>query len=347
MIVLLAFAALIAAGTAAGVLYQAMGAHRDRRQYPAPGRLVESGGVLLHLNQQGKGRPVVILESGIAASSLSWALVQPRIAAFTRVCSYDRAGLGWSGECSSARTVEQMVSELDALLSRAALPGPYMLVGHSFGGLLVGAYAHLKPQRVSGLLLVDPVSLEYWADCQSHERRRLDVGAKLSRRGALLARFGIVRFALAALASGRRRFPKLVAKAAAKQGAPVMENLAGELRRLPPEVWPFVVAHWSHPKCFRALASYLEALPGTARAALSMPVPREIPVTILSASSATAAELRERESWVRQSVRGRHIQIEDCGHWVQLEKPEVVVEAVRQLLETGSQQKDPSTACGC
>lgn len=343
MIVLLAFAALIAAG----VVYQGMGAHRDRRRHPAPGRLLDSGGVLLHLNEQGKGRPVVILESGIAASSLSWALVQPKIAAFTRVCSYDRAGLGWSGECSTARTVEQMVSELDALLSRAALPAPYILVGHSFGGLLIRAYAHLKPERVSGLLLLDPVSLEYWADCQSDERHRLALGAKLSRRGALLARFGIVRFALSALASGRRRFPKLVAKAAAKQGATVMQSLAGELRRLPPEVWPLVVAHWSRPKCFRALALYLDALPGTARAALSMPVPREIPVTILSASTAAAGELQERESWVGQSARGRHIHIEDCGHWVQLEQPEVVAEAIRELIETLSGQKDPSTACGC
>ncbi len=343
MIVLLAFAALIAAG----VLYQTIGTYRDARRNPAPGRLVEAGGVRLHLNEQGAGQPVVVLESGIAATSLSWALVQPEIAAFAHVCSYDRAGLGWSAECSTPRTVEQMVSELDALLSSAALPAPYILVGHSFGGLLVRAYAYLKPEQVSGLLLLDPVSLEYWADCPTDGRQRIDLGAKLSRRGALLARLGIVRLALSALASDGRRFPKLVARATAKQGTKTMQSLLGEIQKLPPEVWPLVRAHWSLPKCFRSMASYLERLPENAGTALSLTTPPDIPVIILSASTATELELRERDSWVGQSARGRHIRVEECGHWVQLEQPEVVVAALRELIETASQEKSPSTACGC
>jgi pimeloyl-ACP methyl ester carboxylesterase len=337
VIVLLAFAALIAAG----VLYQAVGSYRDARRNRAPGRLVEAGGVCLHFDEQGTAGPAVVLESGIAATSLSWALVQPKLAAFSRVCSYDRAGLGWSAECSTPRTVEGMISELEAMLSRAALPAPYILVGHSFGGLLVRAYAYLKPGQVSGLVLVDPVSLEYWGDCHSDEQHRLDLGAKLSRRGALLARFGIVRFALAALASGGRRFPKLIARASARQGTKAMQSLLGEVQKLPRRVWPLVRAHWSRPKCFRALALYLECLPENARAALSMPIPRYIPVTVLSASSATEFELRERDSWVGQSARGRHIRVAECGHWVQLEKPDVVVKAVCEMIETVFQKKTP------
>ncbi len=343
MIVLLALAALIVAG----ILYQGVASLEDDRRNRAPGRLIEAGGVRLHLYEQGSGRPAVVLESGIAASSLSWALVQPRIAAFSRVCSYDRAGLGWSAACSTPRTIEQMVSELDAVLSRAALPPPYILVGHSFGGLLVRAYAHLKPEEVSGLLLVDPVSSAYWADCPNDELHRLELGAKLARRGAWLARLGIVRFALWALAAGGRRFPKLVAHATAKQGAETLQSLLGEVQKLPPEVWPLVRAHWSRPKCFRALALYLECLPNNARAALSMPTSGEIPVTILSAATATELETRERDSWAGQSAWGRHIRVADCGHWVQLERPDVVVEAVRELIETVSRRKNPSTACGC
>ena len=328
MFVFLVLAALIAAG----VLYQATGAYLDTRRHPAPGQIVDIGCARLHVDAQGSGRPVVVLESGIAASSLSWALVQPKIAEFTQVCSYDRSGLGWSSKCATPRTIEQMVSELSQLLSQLAIPASYILVGHSFGGLLIRAYAYLKPEQVSGLVFLDPVSVEHWGNCGTEERRRLETGVNLSRRGALLARFGIVRVALSVLASGGRRFPKLVAHMTAKRGANLMEGLAGEIRKLPPEIWPIVRAHWSRPKCFAAMAMYLERLPENARRGLSMPIPAQIPFVILSASNATEAEMRERDSWVKQSSRGQHIRLEECGHWIQLERPDVVVDAVKGLI---------------
>lgn len=318
---------------AAGMLYEALGAYLDARRFPPPGRLLASGAALLYLNEQGSGEPIVVLESGIAASSVSWGLVQPRIAEFAHVCSYDRGGLGWSERCSTARTVEQMVSELSEILSRAHLPPPYVLVGHSFGGLLVRAYAYLKPDQVSGLVLVDPVSCEYWANCDSPERKRLQRGVHLSRRGAWLARFGIVRAALAALVSGGRRFPKLMARAAGGQGSQLMERLVGEVQKLPPELWPMIRAHWSRPRSFQAMATYLECLPISAEVVAKMSVPPNIPVTVVSASISTAGELAERDEWVRQSERGRHIHVENCGHWIQLERPDVVIAAVRELVE--------------
>ncbi len=226
-----------------------------------------------------------------------------------------------------------MVSELSEILSRAKLPPPYILVGHSFGGLLIRAYAHLKPDQVSGLVLVDPVSCEHWASCDSPERKRLQRGVHLSRRGAWLARFGIVRAALAVLVSGGRRFPKLMARTAGGQGSQLMERLVGEVQKLPPELWPMIRAHWSRPRSFQAMAAYLECLPNSAEAALQMPVAPNIPLTVLSASISTERELAERDAWVRQSERGRHIHVEDCGHWIQLERPDAVIEAVRDLFE--------------
>ena len=327
------FLVLIAATLAAGVAYQFFGVHRDLRRYPPPGRIVDTGCVRLHVHEQGAGAPAAILESGIAASSLSWALVQPKIAEFTQVASYDRAGLGWSAPCKQTRTVPHLVSELDAVLSRAAIPPPYILVGHSFGALVVRAYAALHSEEVAALVLVDPVSLRFWADCHPRELRRLQLGAKLSRRGAWLARFGVVRLALDVLASGGRRVPKLVARATSGQGATVLQNLAGEIRKLPSSVWPFVRAHWSRPACFRAMAAYLESLPESAKAALRMPVPGNIPLIILSASSATPGELQERDAWVRESSHGEHIRIENSGHWLQLEYPDLVVAAVRRIFD--------------
>lgn len=326
------FLYLLSGLLAAGLLYESIGAWHDNRRMPAPGKRIDIGCAVLHLHELGQGSPAVILESGIAASSINWTLVQKGLAPFVRVCSYDRAGFGWSSPCKTPRTVEQMISELDVLLSRAAIPPPYILVGHSFGGLLVRAFAHRNPERVAGLVLVDPVSVEFWANCPEDEIRRLQKGTALSKRGALLARFGLVRFALAAFAAGRRSFPKAIARATAGRGTTVIDRIVGEMRRLPPEMWPVIMSQWSRPQCFDSMAKHLATLPASARAALNMPVPPTIPVTILSAATATPQELAERERWVQQSQHGRHIQIPDSGHWLQLQYPEAVVNAVRELI---------------
>jgi pimeloyl-ACP methyl ester carboxylesterase len=314
--------------------------------YAAPGQLIDVGGCRLHLHCQGAGGPAVILESGIAGSLLGWSLVQPKIAEFTRVCSYDRAGLGWSDRCIAPRTVPQMVHELAALLERANVPPPYVLVGHSFGGLLVRAYAHLRPHQVAGLVFVDPVSLETWAHCAPQHQQRLKLGVRLSRRGAFLARLGVVKLALWTLASGGRRFPRLVAQATARRGANALERLTGEVRRLPPEVWPMIRAHWSRPKSFEAMAAYLECLPHAAASALAMPLPTNVPFVVLSAASATEAELLERDAWVSLSACGQHVRVENSAHWIQLEQPDVVVATVRKLWQEGvaARNRKPSAA---
>lgn len=327
MILLCIVGALL--GAALG--YQALSSYIDARRFPPLGRLVNTGSCRFHLQQAGTGGPVVVLESGIAATSISWALVQPQVAEFTRVASYDRAGLGWSGKCTTRRTVEQMVSELAALLAKAELPPPYVLAGHSFGGVLIRAYAHLRPAEVVGLVFVDPVSLRFWSGCAPSDLQRLHTGAMLSRRGALLARFGVVRAALAVLAAGGRRVPGFIARASASRATGLISNIVGQMQKLPPMYLPMIRSHWSGPKSFRALAAYLECLPADARAALEMPIPPAVPFIVLSASSATGDELRERDGWIQQNARARHMIIENTGHWLQLERPDVVVDAIREL----------------
>jgi pimeloyl-ACP methyl ester carboxylesterase len=317
---------------AAGFVYQALGDYLDAHRYPAPGRLVDTGNGRLHLHVQGASSPVIVMESGLAASSLSWSLVQPKLAEFARACTYDRAGLGWSPAVSKSRTLRETVADLHAALSRADLPGPYILVGHSFGGLLMRVFAHLYPDQVTGLVLIDPVSIAYWAACTPYERRRIWGGAHLSRRGAWLARIGVVRAALTLLVSGGRRIPQLIGRISAPQAAGLMSRLVGEVQKLPPATWPIVRAHWSRPKAFAAMAATLEALPSSACEAATMPIPAEIAVIILSAASATPAELAERDRWAAQSTNGRHIRTEGTGHWLQLERPELVVKAVSSLL---------------
>ena len=124
----------------AGVAYQQIGLARDARRYPAPGRLIDIGGRSLHVDMRGEGSPAVVFEAGIAATSLSWSLVQPKIAEITKTISYDRAGLGWSDPPQGTRSLAEVVHDFELLLDRAAIKGPIILVAHSYGGLLARAY---------------------------------------------------------------------------------------------------------------------------------------------------------------------------------------------------------------
>jgi pimeloyl-ACP methyl ester carboxylesterase len=326
----------------AGGLYQIFGSWIDKRRFPPPGRMVDIGASRLHLKCQGSGQPVVVLEAGIAATSVSWSPVQTRVARFCTVCSYDRAGLGWSErrrDHSRPCTLEQMVGELQALLRSSELAAPFLLVGHSFGGLLVRAFAYAYPEQVAGLLLADPVSLARWGSESQTGTDQVRAAARLSRRGALLARIGLVRATLSVLYTGGRWLPRHIGRAVARRGSDTMQNLAREVARLPRELHSTVRAHWSRPAGFLAMAEYLEALPACAAAGLKMSPPADIPVTILSAGNATAEELREREAWAGQSDRGRHLRIPGTGHWLQLERPELIVDVV---LEMVSQWRDGS-----
>jgi pimeloyl-ACP methyl ester carboxylesterase len=278
-----------------------------------------------------RANPTVLFEAGIAGSCLSWSLVQPLVADFAHAVSYDRAGLGWSTGTLTARTAANMVDELAAALRTAQINPPYILVGHSFGGLLVQTFAHTHPADTSALVLVDPVTQAGWANVDAQQLRRLNTGARLARRGAWLARLGIVRATLSLLVSGGTRIPKLMARASASQGNNVIERLIGEVRKLPPSAQPIVAHHWSRARSFTAMAAYLECLPASARLALRMPVPPEIPLVILSAATATATELAERAAWAAANHNARHTQIAGTGHWLQLERPDLVAAAVHDL----------------
>ena len=149
LLVLLLFCA------AAGFIYENISEARDRRFNPMPGRLVDVGGRKMHIDCTGEGSPTVILESGLGDSYVSWSQVQPEIAKFAHVCSYDRAGLGYSDPVSEPRTSKVIAQELQQLLRVAGVNPPYILVGHSMGGYDVRFYAKLYPTEVAGMVLVD------------------------------------------------------------------------------------------------------------------------------------------------------------------------------------------------
>src|SRR5262245_39485585 len=116
---------------------------------PGPsGHVIAAGGHSLHLVCSGQGTPSVVLDAALGASSLSWSLVQPAVAALTRCCAYDRAGFGWSEAGPLPRTADRLADELHVLLQNASVPPPYVLVGHSFGGLVVRLVASRHPESI-------------------------------------------------------------------------------------------------------------------------------------------------------------------------------------------------------
>lgn len=138
-----------------GIAYQTTASAQDRETYTLQGRLILVNGRAMHLYCIGDGSPTVILETGVGGNSLLWAYIQPAVAETTQVCAYDRAGYGWSEVSSRERTTPIMAEELHTLLTQAAIEPPYILAGHSFGGLVVRTYASFFPDEVVGLVLID------------------------------------------------------------------------------------------------------------------------------------------------------------------------------------------------
>ena len=334
-----AFVGALAALLIFGILYQQTGMRRQLRRFAAPGRLIDVGGHRLHVTCAGRGSPVVVLESGIAASSLSWSVVQPGIAAFTRVCSYDRAGLAWSEPASCPRTFDRIVEELAAMLANIAPRGPYVLVGHSFGSFVVSAYAMRHTEGVAGLVLVDPAT--EWLTKTPHRARLLRGGRALSRVGALLAHIGVVRACLALLTGGVPGAPRHFVRIFGPTAARTLERLVGEVRKLPAEIHPVMQALWCDPKCFHAMADHLNALERDREAIATVVTPREVPLVVISSGDQPSEQLAVHQRLARESDFGRHVVASHSAHWIQFDEPELIVAAVRDLVESARARPRP------
>ena len=180
---------------AIGAAYQAIAIQIDRRAYPPPGQMIDVGGYQLHLNCTGtnmSGSPTVILEQGLGGISSAWVLVQPEIAKATRVCSYDRAGMGWSDVGPEPRDAQHIAEELHTLLHNADIVEPYVLVGWSYGGLYVREFAGQYGDEVAGLVLLDSSSPDQWTSTPEGQSQFAS-NAKIYSLAPTLARLGVMR----------------------------------------------------------------------------------------------------------------------------------------------------------
>ena len=279
----------------------------------------------------GGGRPVVLLEAGIAASSISWSLVQSQIASFTRICAYDRAGLAWSDATSCPTTFEQIVSELSRVLAHVAPHDQYVLVGHSFGIFVIRAYAERHPDKVVGLVLVDPPT--EWLTLTPHRERMLRRGQRLSRVGAVLAHLGVVRGSLALLTGGAPGAPPRFVSVLGPTALRTLQRLVGEVKKLPPDVHPVIQELWCQPKCFHALAEHLSVLQREGKALAALNPPPGIPVVVISSGNQPPEQIAEHRALADRSAKARHVVAARSTHWVQFDEPELIVDAVRELID--------------
>lgn len=298
-------------------------------KYPPPGQMVDMGGYGLHINCQGAkepGGPTVVLEAGAREFSLVWDRVQGQVSEFARVCAYDRAGLGWSQRGPNSRTVPYVTGELNALLAAAGEEPPYVLVGHSMGGLYARYYTHEHPEQVVGMVLVDS-GHEEWS------QRLPEAVVKLSEQTNQILRILPMVSDLGMVARDPAGYP-----------SPFLPPLALGTE----ETYKAVVA--MSPHYFATAVEEGDALEESYAAMRNLPDRSlgDLHLVVLSAgkfealpegliSAEEQAQVRAIEAelqadLVTLSSNARQVIAEESGHHIQLEQPELVIEAIREVL---------------
>jgi pimeloyl-ACP methyl ester carboxylesterase len=318
----------------AGLILQVIGSARDARRFPPPGRLVDVGGHRLHIYCMGGGMPAVVMDSGFPGSSLSWTLVQPEVARFTHACSYDRAGLGWSDAGPMPRSSRQIVEELRALLLNARVERPFVLVGHSFGTFTVRLYTSTYPGDVVGMVLVDPIHPGEWLEMAEAERRKLAGAIRLAQFGAFLARLGVARLISALVRLGAPGLARTSVSLLTAGTLAEAERMIAPMAKLPSELRPIIASLWTQPKFFDAMASQAEALPQSAAQVAAIADYSDIPLVVLSASSSSPSQMEGHKALAHLSSQGKHIVASKSGHWIQLDEPDLVIESIREVVES-------------
>jgi len=302
---------LIIAVLVVGGLYENISETRERRFHPMPGQLVDVGGYKMHIYCTGQGSPTIILDAGMGDSFISWHEVQPEIAKFTRVCSYDRAGIGYSDSSPRPRTSNDFAQELHILLHSAAVPQPYILVGHSMGGFDVRLYASLYRNEVVGMVLVD----------SSHPEQQKRLPPELKDLDATWLReqesfeftmpFGIPRLlgfcgndaAIRAVDCNFHSVRESVAELKAISESAAQTAATGSLGDIPLMVL-------SHD-------------PDT-------PQP-DLPEDLVK--PANDAWQQMQEELAQLSSKGKQVIAKNSGHYIQLDRPDLVIKAVRSVVD--------------
>jgi pimeloyl-ACP methyl ester carboxylesterase len=306
-------AVLLMLALACGAAWEAVKHSSEATRFPPRGQLVDIGGYKLDLNCTGSGSPAVILETGLGVPSVSWDQVQRQVSGFARVCSYDRAGYGYSDAGPAPRTSLRIATELHTLLHNGGVTGPLVLVGHSFGGFNVRVFTGQFPSEVVGMVLVD----------SSHEDQNAHIPAKLAAQARaqtrwapilpLLRPIGVIRYMIQ------------------QQPGTSEETIALEMR---PNFLGTSVQELAE---FEESANQVRAAGNLGdrplivlTAGKTVPVPAELQPDITAFRKIWVDELQP--SLAHLSTQGKRVMVMDSDHMIPLEDPQAIVTAIGEVV---------------
>ena len=289
-----------------GYIYEPIAEAADAKAYPPPGQLVDVGGYSLHINCTGTGSPTVVIDAGLGDWSTSWrGYVQPEVAKTTRVCTYDRAGMGWSEAGPLPRDAAHFARELHTLLQNANVPRPYVMVGHSLGGFAVRVFVHEYASEIVGVVLIDSMSPKQMTQSPTALSQSESRSQPFSLQ-ATLARFGVVR-------------------------------LLVKLPGIAPSVGPNQEAYYPlyiRPQSLQTTDNESQGMSAAGVQAAAVKTFGDLPLIVLTAG---LNNLPEWPVWQTElldlSSNSEQLFAENSGHNVQAEEPDAAVAAILQMVE--------------
>jgi pimeloyl-ACP methyl ester carboxylesterase len=286
----------------AGWIYEPLAEAADAQAYPPPGKMVDVGGYRLHIKCSGSGSPTVVIESGWGDMSASWGWVQPEVAKTTRICTYDRAGMGWSEVSPQPRTARVFAKELHTLLVKANEPGPYVLVGHSMGGYTVRVYAQDYPQEVAGVVFIDPQNLSISVSAAPSPAPKPGAFSP----PALMARVGLVR---------------------------LLADPLGSNENLPEGDKQAYSAYAVTSRDAQTLTDELIGMTEGGAQARTVTTLGALPLIVLSRGKDMDADSAASQArYLQLSTDSQHLIADHSGHTIHLEQPEAAVAAIVKMV---------------
>ena len=329
-------AVLLALLVLSGAVYQGVRSAADRTAYPVPGEMVMVDGLDLHLDCRGSGHPVVLLEAGLTTGSTSWELVQDEIASFTRVCAYDRPGIDWSEPIDGTAGPVEVAQRLHRLIEVAEVDGPWILVGMSAGGVYAREYFDAYPEGVVGMVLVDSSHEEQGLRLPSEDGSLLDLAQPLAIC-SYLQPLGLIR-ALGIVDESIEMFWQVDIPPSAEGAIKSNANQSHACGALYYEMVSFDET-LAQPRAPRSIGDLplIVLSQGVEPSAVE-----ELGVSLESARAQRAAWDKLQEELARLSTRGERRVAKQSGHLIQIEQPEIVIEAIRDMVVAQRQVAAPS-----